>query len=177
MRKPTVEAVVLALLALTTGTWADPLPGYHDFFIDVANGSNTFYMDFPSPGKGLNAEWVGPAGLPVSPSSKTGLTTISTNNPSVTGSLAAYETGSGGSGVEDFVLLLSVAGPISHSFGSTLTWGTSNSLTFTSSNFILRTADHQAGSECHAPVSRSKYFRPRDRGISYVCRPPGGVTG
>jgi hypothetical protein len=109
------------------------LPGYHGFSISVANDSNTFYMDFPSASLGLGAEWVGP----INQTSKTALTTIDAlGNSSVTGSLAAYDTGGSGSNVSDFILLVSVAGPIASNFGVTLTWGTNTGELFTISNFI-----------------------------------------
>ena len=115
----------ILFLTVASGAWGStalpglPLPGYHGFSINVANEATTFYIDFASAGLGLNAEWVGPVGA----TSRTGLTSINTTSPSYSGSLAAYDTGGAGSGVTDFILLVSVQGSIASNFGVNLCMG------------------------------------------------------
>lgn len=141
----------ILFLTVASGAWGStalpglPLPGYHGFSINVANEATTFYIDFASAGLGLNAEWVGPVGA----TSRTGLTSINTTSPSYSGSLAAYDTGGAGSGVTDFILLVSVQGSIASNFGVNLAWGTYNQ-TFTSSSFIYGPQTTKPGSSATA---------------------------
>ena len=166
----------ILFLTVASGAWGStalpglPLPGYHGFSINVANEATTFYIDFASAGLGLNAEWVGPVGA----TSRTGLTSINTTSPSYSGSLAAYDTGGAGSGVTDFILLVSVQGSIASNFGVNLAWGTYNQ-TFTSSSFIYGPQTTKPGSSATALYPGQSSSRQR-RSLSHVRRPQRRVA-
>ncbi len=134
-------AVLLIVSAWGTGVWATttPLSGYHGFSVSVANDSSTFYMDFPSATLGANAEWIGSSSVKTNGGSGPFLTTV---NDAVDGSPTGYftvnDTGGSGSGVTDFLLLVSVQGPVASNFDLSLTWtvgGVNKTFSATETNF------------------------------------------
>ncbi len=115
----------ILVFAISSGAWATPLSDNRHIFINVANDAgvnhdldgtkyggpnNTYYIK--ADGGGLNAEWIGSSTV----SSRSGSTTINTSNPNFSGSLTMNDTGGAGGGVNDFILLLSVQGPIANNF-------------------------------------------------------------
>ncbi len=130
MKKVLFLSLALILIA-ASGAWADPLPNNRHIWISVANdaGINHYNADYSvyggtysggSPNMyfikadagGLNAEWIGSSTV----SDKSHYTTITTSNPSYSGYLTLNDTGGGGGGVNDFILLMSVQGPIADNF-------------------------------------------------------------
>ncbi len=136
------------VLSVGSGAWAalapagSPLPGHNGYSISVANNSNTFEVVFlGSPTQGMNAEWIGSDTV----TDKLHYTSITTSDPCPTGSLTLKDTGGGNSLVNDFILLVSVAGPIANDFSLNLAWDKYDQ-TFTRSNFIYGPQTTRPGS-------------------------------
>lgn len=153
---------MMLVLAAGSSAWAalaapGVLPDINGYEITLANNASfTPTMYFGGLGsavpntKGMNAEWIGPTGLPVSATSKTGATLVTTPTSSYAGTVGLYDTGGSGSAVGDFILAVSIAGPIASDFSINLAWnnrnGTAQSQTFTSSNFIYGAQAWRPGS-------------------------------
>ena len=153
MRKLTVVAVVLAILALTAGAWADavPLPGNgnpSNFFISVSNSAgpkynydatyynspsnNNMYYIYGGGGGGLNAEHI-----ITNPNSPTPyqINTVQASSSSTSGTFYLQDTGSVGYN-DDVILLVSSDAPLTSAFSMTIT---SSGYTWT-----LNTANHSS---------------------------------
>ncbi|MEA5115634.1 MAG: VPLPA-CTERM sorting domain-containing protein [Geobacteraceae bacterium] len=148
------------LLAVGSRAWAalappGVLPDINGYEITCANDSFTPTMYFSGLGsefpntKGMNAEWVGPTGLPISASSKTTLTSRTASASTYTDSVGLYDTGGGGSSVNDFILLVSVSGQTASNFGINLQWvdhsDTTQNHTYNISDFIYGAQEWRPG--------------------------------